>query len=245
MIEIKLFEDKNFKGYTFIEGFPGAGLVGPMTISYMIDKLQMKYVGYMESENFPPLISIHKSQPMPPIRVYCSEKERIITIFAEFAITIELVSALSDSVYDFIKKNGITDVYSIGGIPMQQDGNDTPFVVASNSKSLKKAQDAGLKSINEGVATGVSAMLLIRSSINSLNAIDIMVPVKQNVINPIYAEIAIKSINKLMNLNIDVAELEKEAKAVEVKIRELINKHKETHDNYKKTVDSTGPSMYA
>jgi hypothetical protein len=44
-----------------------------MAISYMIDKLQMKYVGYLESESFPPLVSIHKSEPMPPIRVYCRE----------------------------------------------------------------------------------------------------------------------------------------------------------------------------
>lgn len=244
MIEIKLFEDKNFNGYTFIEGFPGAGLVGPMTISYMIDKLHMKYIGYLESDSFPPLISIHKTEPMPPIRIYYSEKEKLVTIFAEFAISIGLVSSLSNAVYEFIKKNKITEIYSIGGIPIQQE-TDTPFVVASNSASLKKAQDAGMKPITEGVATGVSALLLVRSYLEKLNTVDIMVPVKQNVINPIYAEIAIKSINKLMDLNIDVAELDKEAKAVEMKIRELINKHKETHDNYKKTMDNTGPSMYA
>ncbi len=48
-----------------------------------------------------------------------------------------------------------------------------------------------------------------------------------------------------MNLKIDVTELDKEAKMVEAKIREIINKHKESHDTYKKAVESTGPSMYA
>ncbi len=95
MIEIKLFKDTNFKGYTFIEGFPGAGLVGPMTISYIIDKLQMKYIGYLESDQFPPLVSIHKNQPMPPIRVYATDKGKIITVFAEFAIGMEMISELS------------------------------------------------------------------------------------------------------------------------------------------------------
>ena len=65
----------------------------------------------------------------------------------------------------------------------------------------------------------------------------IMVPVHQNIIDPIYAEIAIQSLNKLMSLNIDTSDLDKEAKMVEAKIKEIINKHKETHENYKKATE--------
>jgi uncharacterized protein len=245
MIEIKLFKETNFKGYTFIEGFPGAGLVGPMAISYIIDKLNMEYIGYMQGSNFPPLVSIHKNQPVPPIRVYYSNKEKIVTIFAEFAITMDLVSELSTVVYDFIQKNGITTIFSIGGIPSQMAEDNTPFVIASNSATTKNAQDAGLKPVEEGVATGVSALILVKSSMDKINDTNIMVPVQQNIIDPMYAEIAIQSLNKLMHLNIDVTELDKEAKTVEAKIRELINKHKETRESYKKSVESTGPSMYA
>ena len=36
------------------------------------------------------------------------------------------------------------------------------------------------------------------------------------------------------------ADLEKEAKAVEAKIRELIDKHKESHENYKKSSGRAG-----
>ncbi len=244
MIDIKLFKDVNLKGYTFIEGFPAAGLVGPMAISYIIDKLEMEYVGYLESNRFPPLISVHKNEPMPPIRIYVSEKQKIVTIFAEFAITLDLVYDVSNVVYDFVRKNGITYIYSIGGIPSQGDDR-IPFVVASTENATKSAENAGLKPIKEGVATGVSALLLSKAAMDSINDMDIMVPVHQNIIDPIYAEIAIDSLNKLMKLNIDVTDLDKEAKAAEAKIKELIKRHKETHENYKKNVDDTGPSMYA
>ena len=66
MINIKILKKKDLKGYTLIEGFPGLGLVGPMAISYIIDKLGMEYIGYLESDDFPPLISIHHKTPMPP-----------------------------------------------------------------------------------------------------------------------------------------------------------------------------------
>ncbi len=246
MIEIRMFKQVNLKGAIFIEGFPGAGLVGPMTISYMIDKLKLEYVGYMKSSDFPPLVSIHKNEPMPPIRIYCSsiaKDEKIVTIFAEFAIPLELVSELSDAVYKFVKDNGIASIYSIGGIPVDKPTN-TIFVLASTSRLLATAQSAGLKPVGEGVATGVSAMLLINSTFDKLPDMNIMVPILPDTITPKYAEYAIASLGKFIKLNIDIRELEKEAQDVEAKIRDIINKHREGHNTLKKDIYS-GPSLYA
>jgi predicted ATP-grasp superfamily ATP-dependent carboligase len=246
MIEIKMFKQVNLSGSTFIEGFPGAGLVGPMTISYIIDKLKLEYVGYLKSADFPPLVSIHKNQPMPPIRIYCgsgSKGEKIVTIFAEFAIPLELVAELSDAVYKFIKDNGISSIYSIGGIPVDKVTGNV-FVLASTSKLLSTAQSSGLKPVGEGVATGVSAMLLIDSTFDKLPDLNIMVPILPNTITPKYAEQAIASLGKFVKLNIDLGELEKEAQEVEAKIRDIISKHKEGHATLKKDVYS-GPSLYA
>ncbi len=44
MMEIKMLKKVDLEGATFVEGFPGIGLVGPMSISYMIDKLAMDYL---------------------------------------------------------------------------------------------------------------------------------------------------------------------------------------------------------
>jgi uncharacterized protein len=246
VIEIKLFGSVNLNGYTFIEGFPGIGLVGPMAISYIIDKLGMKYIGYMQSDHFPPLVSIHKGEPVPPIRLYTADKEKLVTIFAEFPIPIELVDEISTAIYDFLRKSGIVNTYSIGGIPDTGETVQKPFVVASNSSITANAVSSGLQAIEEGVATGVSALLLMKAALDKGNDICIMVPVHQNIADPAYAEIAITSLNKLMNLNIDITDLDKEAKIVQAKIKEIISKHKESHESYKKAVDDTsGPSMYA
>jgi uncharacterized protein len=246
MIEIKMFKQIDLSGYTFIEGFPGAGLVGPMAISYIVDKLKLEYVGYMKSSDFPPLVSIHKNEPMPPIRIYCSTEgkgDRIVTIFAEFAIPLELISAISDTIYKFIKDNGISSIYSIGGIPVEKM-TSTVFVLASTSKMLAAAQSAGLKSVGEGVATGVSAMLLINSTFDKLPDMNIMVPILPDTITPKYAEQAIESLDKFIKLNIDLGELEKESQQVEAKIRDIVSKHRESHNTLKKDIYA-GPSLYA
>lgn len=244
MISIRMLKKKDIRGYTVIEGFPGLGLVGPMAISYIIDKLGMEYVGYLESDDFPPLISIHHKVPMPPIRVYTSDKYKIVTIFAEFAIPMELIYELSNSVYKFVKDNGVIRMFSIGGIP-KLDAKDVTFALASTAELVKSVEKAGLKPIEEGVATGVSALLLSDATQEGFPDISILVPITQNIIDPKYAEQAIKILNMLLHLNIDTKELEKEAKAVESKIQELIKRHTESHENYKQAISGSGPSMYA
>lgn len=249
MISIKLLKKSNIKGYTFIEGFPGAGLVGPMSISYIINKLKMKYIGYIEGDNFPPLVSIHNSTPMPLIRIYVSEEQKIVTAFAEFAIPIELVKELSNVLYNFIKDSGVSRIYSIGGIPQAQPAEigeqQKPFGVASNAALSKDIAKAGMQQIVEGVSTGVGAILLIKSTLESFDNINVMIQVQPNMVDPIYAITAIDTLRKMMGLKIDTSDLDKEAKIIEAKIRDLANKHKEAHETYKKGVEDSGPSMYA
>ncbi len=243
MIEIRMFKKVSMAGFTLIEGFPGAGLVGPMAISYIIDKLKLEYVGYLQSSSFPPLVSIHRNEPMPPIRVYCGRKEKIVTIFAEFSIPLELVSELSDTVYKFVKKAGIAGIYSIGGIPVEKLVSNS-FAIASTGKLVSAAQAMGIKPITEGVATGVSALLLVDATMDKLPDMNIMVPILPGTVTPKYAQQAIESLGKFVKLNIDTRELEKEAQEVEARIRDIISKHKEGHESLKRDI-YPGPSQYA
>jgi uncharacterized protein len=60
-------------------GVPGIGLVGVIASSYIARTLNMKEVGYLESDLFPPIIVVHKGNPKPPIRIYNSDDLAIIT----------------------------------------------------------------------------------------------------------------------------------------------------------------------
>lgn len=253
MINFKLDKKINLEGYTFLEGFPGVGLVGSMTISYIIEKLKMESIGYLESSDFPPLISIHKNIPMSPIRIYVSEKKKLISIFAEFSIPIGLTHELSDKLFSFIKEQKISKIISISGIPIAKDQSDEQnkdiennevFFVASDENLIKSIENLKIKPINEGISSGLNALLLFKSVVEKISDISILVPIDPSIVDPKYAEIAIKSINKLIELNIDTDELEKEAKSVESKLKTIITKGKETHDQYKKAIEDAGPSMY-
>ena len=180
MLDIKLISDKKIDGYTLLEGFPGVGLVGPMALSYVIEKLNMEYYGYFESQAFPPLVSIHNSIPMHPVRIYFSPKYKLVAIFAEFAIPSEMTYIMSKKISDFIKENKINDIISIGGMPSQSISSELSetdaekqkedeaqaekvFAVISTPGLASDLKKAGINIISEGVATGISAMLMINA----------------------------------------------------------------------------------
>jgi len=244
-MEIKFVKDIDLKGATLIEGFPGLGLVGPMTTSYVIDKLEMEYVGYIDSADFPPIVSIHGGKPYPPVRLYYTAKKKILAVFSEFTIPMALINELSGKLFGLIKEKQVSQIISVGGMPARDEDDKSVYAIASTTDALKTAQKSGLNAVVEGVSAGVSAQLLLNACRANIPDINILVSVNPSIIDPKYAEQAINSINKLLNLNIDVTELEKEAKEIEAKVRDMMKKSKESHDNMKDAGSYGPPSMYA
>ncbi len=232
MIEIKFLHKMPFKGYTLVEGFPGAGLVAPISIGYMINKLDFKYVGFIDSDKFPPVVSIHQGVPLPAVRLYCSEKYKLLTIFAEINPTSENdIYEMSKFIYNFVKENELEQVISISEIPTKEPTNKV-YGIASNPAVAKRFEAIGVEGIGDGVAAGLSAMLLMQATIDGLSDANILVPIVPGNIDPKYAEIALQTLSKLTGIEIDMTELEKEAKAVEAKTRSLIKKKKEASSSF-------------
>ena len=244
MIEIKLFKDTDIKGYTLIEAFPGAGLVGSMAGSYIIEKLKMEYVGYIDSDAFPPIATIHNNLPMFPARIYRNDKAKFVVVISEFTIPSSILYQLGRELLSFVREYGIGSIISIGGMPSQKPGSKL-YLTSPDPGIIKKANTLGISTISDGVVAGVSAVLMTNAAQFKIPVTDLLVEVNPTVMDPKYAEIAIAGLNKILGTNIDLTDLEKEAKMVESKIKTLVKSTKDSHETYDKATDAAGPSMYA
>lgn len=244
MIQIKLFKEVKLKGYTLIEGFPGAGLVGPMANSYIIEKLGMDYIGHIECDLFPPIAAVHSGVAMFPVRMYKDDKFKVVVIMSEFTIPVEVIYELTNELIAFIRKQGISQVISIGGMPTQKP-TEIAYGIATTKPLMEKLKTAKINQINEGIVAGVSALLLANGPEFNIPVTDILVPVDPGVMNPIYAVTALTNLKRIINLNVSTDELDKEAKLVEARVKDIMKKARDSHESYKNAVDATGPSMYA
>ena len=82
IVEVKPIEGE---GLVFIEGFPDIGLVGAIAASYLIDKLQLEEVGYIDAVLLPPIISVWIERINEHIRIY--KGGWLVSIVIEYTIT--------------------------------------------------------------------------------------------------------------------------------------------------------------
>ncbi len=245
MIDIVFLDKKaNFNGYMLIEGFPGYGLVGTISVNYLIEKLNMELVGYVESNLFPPISAIHGGMPLPPMRMYKSDKYKVVAIMSEFIMSMKSIHFVANAVYEWCHKNGIKKIISLGGISIHGK-QDEVFGIASEPKDVKMFEKIGVLPIKEGATTGVNALLLTKASMGGkVPVISLLAEAKPDYIDPMGAALVLTSLSDYLGIRIDTEELVKEAMVIESKLRNSLNAARQSEKTFKEP-GAGHESMYA
>jgi uncharacterized protein len=217
----------SLKGYTLIEGFPDLGLAGTIGTKYMVEKLDFEEFGYIDSGLFMPIIRVQNGVPMHPVRLYVDKKHKTIVALAEQIIPDNIAGHFAKAIIEWIKEKGITTVISTSGIRVP-NGEDV-YAFASNEKSKKIIKKHDLKLINNGITSGVTALMMLYLKDNKIDAFCLMGNAKNNADYHAAAQI-VKAFCKLIGVCIDIKPLLKEAK----KIEEAVNEHLKTLELQKK-----------
>ena len=244
-IEFHFTAKPKFKKPVLVEGFPGLGLVGTISASYLVEKLKMEPLGYITGDQFPPLAAVHNHRPLYPARMYYSAKYDLIVFISEFVIPIGTVNELADKIYEFARKNRVVRIVSLGGITMKGE-QDKVFAIASLpglSAELEKLP--AVKLIKEGATTGVTGVLLARGAVEEYPVISLLAESQEGYMDPKAAAMVLEVLSEMLRFDIDTTALENEAKEIDTKVKDVMSKAKTSHTEYKKVQNegSLGP-MY-
>jgi uncharacterized protein len=102
-----------------IAGFPGPGLVGSISTSYMIDKLNMHQIACVESEYISPGVIYVDGKLRHPFRIYANKEGNVCVIVCEAPIMINGIHSVLNTVMDWAIKNTIQEVLVLDGISIQ------------------------------------------------------------------------------------------------------------------------------
>ncbi|MEM4348711.1 MAG: PAC2 family protein [Candidatus Anstonellaceae archaeon] len=233
-IKFHMLSKPKLKNPVLVEGFPGLGLVGTIAASYLIEKLKMEPLGYITSEHFPPLAAIHNRQPLYPARMYFSKKHNMIVFVSEFVIPIAAVNELAEAIYEFARKNRISKIISLGGIPIKGE-QDEVYAIASMPSLISQLEKIpSVKMIKEGATTGVTGMLLAKGAVEKYPVISLLAESHEGYMDPKAAAMVLDVLRVLLGFELETKTLEDEAKAIDNKVKEALNKVKSVHSEYKK-----------
>jgi len=245
--EIKIVEKEGIKvdSPVVIEGFPDVGLVGTIAASHIVDQLGLNEIAYIESSVFPPVMVLHKGILTEPARIFGNEK--ILLVTSEIAIPPYVIYDLAKALADWFKKKGAKLVISLTGIPVQERmeiENPMVFGVGNGDDALSIIKRNNIETMEEGFIAGIYALLLKECLKRNIPAIAILAQSFLNYPDPGAAASAISSLNKILNMNIDVKPLLERADEIRVKARDLMRQTQGAMGAMKKPLETEIPLMY-
>ncbi len=235
--------DENLEGYTLIEGFPGMGLVGTIATKYLIEKLPFKEKGYVYSNLFVPLVRIEKGLPQHPARIFIDKQHKLVAIVAEQIIGPGLIHPLASEIVAWVKNKGIKRVLSLNGLKVSgKENGEKVYGVCSREEEKPILEKKGIKVIEDGITSGITAQILLLLRDEEIEAVSLMAPV---VMKADYkGAIAILSIlSEFLNLEVNLEPLKKEAREIEKLVAASLQEIRKTTADSKKY--DISPNMYS
>lgn len=231
LVEIRELEKIELKNPVIIEGFPGVGMIGPISASFLASQKDMKLVGYISSTHFPPIAAIHDYKPVSPARIYASQQLNAIVLFSEFVIPAQIVLPLAREIISFAKEKKAKAVYSLAGIAVQNP-SDSIHGIASTPAMNVSMKNAGVDLIKEGATQGVSGVLIAECAAQGVPAANLMVETNKT-LDPIGCAKLLNFLSKQVGFTVDTTPLVKEGQQVEQKMKDAIEKMQALHQDYK------------
>lgn len=235
--EMVLVKKVDLSGHTLVLGFPGMGLVGTIAVKHLVDKTGMEEIGYMASEYFAPMVRVENGIPVHPARLFAHEKHKVTAFLCEQPIDKEVVFEIAQTIVDFAMEKGITRIIPLAGIIAQGEDvvieRGVTYGIAANEESLKEMKKYGVKPIESGMTTGVSALVLLLSKYSHLKAFSVL-GVSEYQEDYRAAADVIKKLSEILNIQISVDTLLEEAKEIEESVRSSISQMQKLDTHYRK-----------
>ncbi|MEM2548781.1 MAG: PAC2 family protein [Nitrososphaerota archaeon] len=234
------------EGVIIIEGFPDVGLVGTIAASFLIEKLQMSDIGYIESDALPPLISVKNGKILDIVRMY--GRNNIVVFLSEIPIPLPIIRPLSQKIIEWAISRKAKMIVSLTGMPEPGRLNiDVPkvYVLGSNEKISKDALKInGVEAFTDGYITGVKGMILRESIKRDFNALLVLSQAHFNYPDPGSAAEILKYLSKLLSIEIDVKPLLESAEELKLRLRDLMRRTSQAMQDVQKSRELELPAVY-
>ncbi len=234
------------RGKVLLEGFPDVGLVGSIAVSFLIEKLKLREVGYVDSDLLPPVVAIHNTRVRDLIRIY--EGDRIVAMFSEIPIPMPLIRPLSREIVTWAEKHEIGRVVCLTGLaePRRLDiESPKVFVIASNERFTEYlASSTGAETLKDGYIAGINAELL---KVGARRGSDVGVILAQSHFNypdPGAAAQLIKHLPRIIGEEVDITPLLESAEAIRMQMRDLMRRTAESMGAVQKSKELELPPVY-
>jgi uncharacterized protein len=238
---------KKLNSPILIAGFPGAGLVGSISTSYIINKLHMNQMACVESEFIVPGVIYAEGKLRHPFRLYSNEEGDVCVLVCEAPIMVHGMYSVLDTVVKWALNNKVKEVIVLDGIAVEglPDSKRMPIILSSDGKAADAAnlihddnnssevtnkeekEDDDGSSIYPTTAFigGIAGGILSSCLSNGIASKALLISAARGMPDPEGAAILIESLSKITNnesLKIDTQQLRKQGASLKMRMEKII-----------------------
>lgn len=223
--EAEVFEIKKIElnSPIIFAGFVGAGLVGSLSTSHIIQELKMEEIGLMRSKYLPPSTVFMKGRLRHPFRFYANKEGTICAIICEITLRMEGLYSLVSAILDWAEKKGSKEIVILDGIPSEE--HDDKAYCAAKEDLIRMMADKDISMIPQGFITGIPGGILNECIIRKIQGITLLAKANKTFPDPAAASTLIEAVNRFYDMKIDTTSLEKEKERIHSEFSELSQKY--------------------
>jgi len=192
-------------------GLPDSGLVAKIAIDHVIEELKPRTIAEIYSPHLPPQVLIRENGLVEPMshRLYYAPSERLL-IYTGDSQPVDPKGAysLSELVVSLAEKYSVTELVilaaMIKGAPVEEP---EVFVSATDDKLADEYAALGAKKTKMGAITWMHGLILGEALKRGINAVCLSSETQGELPDPIAAELALKTVEKRLNLKVAASKL--------------------------------------
>jgi uncharacterized protein len=225
--EAEVYEIKkiDYNSPIVFAGFVGAGLAGPLSVGYIIEKLQMEEVGYMRSKYLPPSTVFIQGRLRHPFRFYSNKKGTICAVICEITLRMEGLYTLVASILDWAEQKGSHEIIILDGVA--SESHDGKAYCAAEEDLCRIMQEKGINMIPQGFITGISGGILNECILRDIQGVSFLVKANHKQPDTLAAATLVDAVNRAYDTKIDITDLKKQKEKLGIDFKELSDKYSE------------------
>ncbi|QLH06407.1 proteasome assembly chaperone family protein [Nitrosopumilus ureiphilus] len=225
--EAEVFEIKKVElnSPIIFAGFVGAGLVGPLAINHIIEKLEMRQIAVMRSRYLPPSTVFMRGRLRHPFRFYANQDGTVCAIICEITLRMEGLYSLVGSILDWAAQKGSKEIVILDGVASTE--HDYKAYCAAEEDLVRTMADKDISMIPQGFITGIPGGILNECLVREIKGVTLLAKANKVAPDSGAAATLIEAINRFYDLNIDTKQLQEEKDRIHSEFSELSQKYVE------------------
>jgi uncharacterized protein (TIGR00162 family) len=233
--EIKILKEFAPKEFGLVCGLPGIAYIGKLSVDYLVQQLKADLVGEVYSKYFPPYVIIKEDGLMELLRnelhwfkndggrdvVFLSGNSQAFSPEGQYEVT--------EKVLDWAVEMGAKKVYSVAALVTERPFEKPDvFVTATSSELLEEAKKQGAQTLDHGIIGGENGLILGLAKKKNVNGACLLAethgyqtPTGEYVLDPHAAKAALNVLTKILNLEVDMEPMEKQAMEMDEAIAKM------------------------